>query len=297
MTGRRLTADERRICKGLSETTVLKSVGTALCDHLLIIFSGGAALVVYSFAGILIGAFAALIAWPIILRSMRGLECLVHEGSHRNWYRHNGRINDLLTDSLAAVPMLSTVAAYRGTHLEHHRYFNTERDIDLRRHRQHNFSILMRTNGFYLVPQLLRRYVRYLPGWWRAIGTNIRTVILFSGWHISILILPAVCLLGFLDGIFWWSIYWFIPFFFILPLLRMFGEAGEHDYSLAGGSYELTFTNRSWFHRYFLYPHNDGFHTLHHMYPSIPHFLLKRAHYTLASAFPKYWAHTPLERV
>jgi fatty acid desaturase len=294
-TWKRLTPGEVEVCRRYSQTSLWRSIAAALSDHLRILGCGGAVLAVLAFAGPLAAVAAYLLAIPLIIRSMRGLECLAHDASHWNWYRRSRWLNDALGNLLAAVPALSAVSAYRSTHFDHHRTFNTEADIDLIRHRAHDFAALGEAAGLRLLRGLADRYRAYWPGWWTAIRTDWRTALLFLVWHGSVLVAPLGLAFGWARALVWWTVFWLVPFLFVLPLFRMFAEAGEHDYTRSGASYELTFTNVGWFYR-FVYPHNDGYHTLHHMSPSIPFFALRRAHLVLARRFPEQWAKTPLER-
>lgn len=87
--------------KQSSQPYLLRSLAAIVSDHLVIIASGIVSFLVWK-SGVLGLAFVVLpIAWLISGRTMRGLECLVHEASHYNLSRKR-RLNDALADYLCA---------------------------------------------------------------------------------------------------------------------------------------------------------------------------------------------------
>lgn len=120
----------RDFLKECHRTRPWLTVLTALSDHALILAIAAAAYVVFLRAG----ALFAILLYPLsaigCLRRLRGLENLVHEGSHFNWSRSNHRLNDLLCNLLAAVPVFSDIVRYRPGHKLHHFSFGTDEDAD-----------------------------------------------------------------------------------------------------------------------------------------------------------------------
>lgn len=292
---RTLSLEEKEVCKQYASPRPFAWLAAAILDHSVIFASSVFVVALWNGSSAFWAVAGYLITLPFVLRAMRGLECLVHDASHLSLSRRHRLLNDVLANLLAAFPTLSTVQRYRASHSLHHEQFNTPADVDKHRHRDHDFHGLKRRPVLELVRGLLVRYRRYLPGWWKAIGSNGLTLSAFAGWHFVFVGLLA-SRLGWPPVVAGWVVTWFVPFFFFLPMLRMFGEAGEHDYSIDGGSWEATYTNTRWLHRWLIYPHNDWLHTLHHMYPWIPHCSLRRAQGDLASRFPGLWANLPLER-
>ncbi len=74
-------------------------------DHAVILACGLASYLAYQSGGI----WLCLLVWPVAMlfagRTMRGLECLVHEASHYNLTR-NRALNDALADGLCTWPVL-----------------------------------------------------------------------------------------------------------------------------------------------------------------------------------------------
>ena len=168
--------------------------------------------------------------WLISIRSMRGLECLVHEASHYN-VLSNKTGNDFMGNFLAAIPVFSTVEHYRNSHSRHHAAFGTDRDPDKPRHHELNLIDLDREHPSKFFSQILKRLPKYVPGWWKAIGTTWNITTISVVWHCAFVVAPVSMLYDFPTAFQYWVVAFFIPFFMFLPILRMIGEAAEHDYS------------------------------------------------------------------
>jgi len=84
---------------------------------------------------------------------------------------------------------------------------------------------------------------------------------------------------------FWllWLAYFWVPFVLYLPVLRFLAEAEEHQYKEAESEFSSTFSNLSGLQRWFLHPHGDAYHLLHHMLPQVPHWKMAWAHWLLAT--------------
>jgi len=68
----------------------------------------------------------------LVVRQMRALENVVHFGSHNNFCRDR-KLNDILTNVLAAWPMMQDVRRYRVFHNAHHSHYGSETDPCLAR--------------------------------------------------------------------------------------------------------------------------------------------------------------------
>ena len=209
-------------------------------------------------------------------RSLRGLECIVHDGSHFNWWRRHKLWNDKLTNIFAAYPTFSTVENYRASHLLHHRYLGTELDPDYVRHNELELFKLNRKNKTEFIIHIILRLHIYIPSWWKAIGTNKVTGIKGFIWNIAIILVLSLFTNSITTSLKIWVLGYLIPFIFFLPVLRFIGEAAEHDYEDHTEVATKTFSNIGFFHNLLFHPHNDGYHTIHHLLPSIPHYKLKR---------------------
>lgn len=250
-------------------------------DHAVILACGLASYLAYQSGGI----WLCLLVWPVAMlfagRTMRGLECLVHEASHYNLTR-NRALNDALADGLCAWPVLSQVANYRKSHMVHHRAFGHETDPDRIRFAALGIDTLDRSDPWRFSIGVARRLLPYIPGWWWAIGVDGPTIARFAAWHLLTFLVPATVFLAWQEALVLWLLTWVIPVFFMLPVVRFVAETAEHDYEDQDEAtqviFKTTWSNVGWIHHWIFHPHNDGFHAVHHLYPSVPHHALPRVH-------------------
>ena len=71
-----------------------------------------------------------ILAIPIIGARQLGLAILMHEGAHGGLAK-NARLNDFVGQWLCAAPVGAHLKAYRGYHLQHHKYAQQPEDPDL----------------------------------------------------------------------------------------------------------------------------------------------------------------------
>jgi fatty acid desaturase len=292
--------DARALIKGASHTNLLRSALTAVGDLTALL------------ALALIGAAAhAALPWPVawavsvavvlvIGRFGRAQECLVHEASHRNWQR-NGRWNDVLANILAGYPTASQVSGYRRQHVIHHAHLGSAEDPDIQRYEEFKLEELTGLSRWELAKAVGRRLPRYNWGWYTTIGTNPVTMALSGVWFLVVFGVVGVALGTGTAFVAW--LHWLAGYALVLPTIRMIGEAGEHRYRQGDTVFNATISNLGWWHRWLVHPHNDGHHTLHHLWSSIPHHQLRRAHLDLAEldagayASSIYWRDRVLESV
>lgn len=225
--------------------------------------------------------------WLAIARFQRGLENLVHEGAHYNWLRKPQRVNDLLVTLLAALPTFTRVENYRRSHLDHHNNFGSDHDSDLLRYQRLDVEGLDRRRPLAFAAGLARRFGRYVAGWWRhSLEVDPGSLVYAVLWHAVVLVLPLSLLLGPLWGPLAWLAWWIVPFFLVLPWHRFVAEAAKHQYEGRDDVFTATVSNVGPIHRWWLHPHNDGYHLLHHVFPGVPHHRLRAAHAELLLADP-----------
>ncbi|HEV2762485.1 MAG TPA: fatty acid desaturase [Pyrinomonadaceae bacterium] len=309
--GYRPPAGTQRQLHLLTRTRLPRSVAAALGDHALILASALAGLWAVLDLPAYLSVPVNFFALVLIASRQRGLENLVHEASHRNWTRRNRRheelrLNDRLCDLLAGLPVFSTVASFRVNHDLHHLRFGTEEDLDNARYSELDVEGLNRTRQapFKFVCGVAVRLRPYARSWRAYIRTTRRTAFKSLAWHAAyLLVLGGVA--GLLTGAWaqlaaWlvplWVFYWLVPMTLVLTPLRFVAEAGEHTYVDAGSVFEATFTNEGRLGR-LLHPHHDGYHLIHHLFPSIPHHQLKRAHRFMLEADPQFYGALNRHRV
>jgi len=269
------------------QTNVVASAMAAISDLASIVAL--AILATHSLAinSLVLSLLVNVFALMVISRSLRALECLVHEGSHYNWSR-NRKLNDSLTNLLAAFPVFTTVEAYRKPHLLHHNRFGSEIDPCHQRFKQ--LELCDRRNKLSFLLTVTTNLPDYLAGWWAAFGLSGRSIVWGILWHG--LFLTALCLLSDLHiatALRYWMLYFLVPYVFCLPPLRLIAESEKHRYLSADSEFDATISNIGILQRLLLHPHGDGYHQLHHIDRSIPHHRLKRAHQLLLEKSQKFY--------
>ncbi len=254
------------------------------------------AYLLWDWAVILATAFAAT-TWPhpavyilatlIIGGRQHALFVLIHEGVHKHLARRK-TLNDLIASWFAAFPLLFDMQAYRVTHLKHHEHLNTDQDPDWVRKRGR------REWCFPVAKWKMAAYIPFFVLIWGPIEWAL-IVIAFSGVlnrntymsaHLGKQLLQkaifyslAVFLLFRFEL---WTpvlLYWFVPLFFVFPLVQRirsiaehFGLAWAHEYNSSRD------VSSNWLENSIFSPHAVSYHLSHHIYPAVPCYRLKALH-------------------
>lgn len=284
--------------KRLSKPNLLSNASFFVFDLFLIFGPSGLLILIVS-NNVIFGFIYPLIAIASA-RGMRGLECLVHDASHHNiinvrgdstfakWLRKLNlgvspqKISDFFCNLFFAIPMFSTVENYWASHSLHHKMLGTDDDPDFVRHNELGLAELDRNTPQVFVMLLISKFFPYWKSWWKAIGTDKRTTNLAVLWHLILLLILSANF-GFWLALGYWTIAFFVPFVIFLPILRFIGEAGEHDYVENNNIAEKTYSNTGILHRLIIHPHNDGLHTLHHVFAQVPHHNLPKLDHFIQS--------------
>lgn len=286
--GYRPPDDLKAMISAAHSTWLWRSVAAALTDHAMAV-------------GFVVGEAIALVTLPpwgalplaalclaAVGRQLRALECLTHEASHLNWSRQR-QLNDTLAFLLAGLPTGASILDYRRSHRQHHSAFGTSADPDLTRYLQLDIGGLRRHSGLRYAWELIRRLPRYQSGWVKTIKTNPLFCLLPALWCVLVVGLPATLLLGPRAGLLA-SAMWIAAYCTTLPAIRFIGEAEEHIYSGRDTVFAATISNTGLLRRLMIHPHNDGFHTVHHMWPGIPYYAARRVHSQLLRFDPNFAA-------
>lgn len=213
----------------------------------------------------------------------RALSNLVHEGSHGNLFSRI-KVNDVVVNIFAGLPMGETVRNYRKSHVMHHACLGDfELDPDIRSHRRYGFDDFKSHEvGF------MRNYLALLMNFksWRdsMVGSffelSKREVIVVVSWWI--IFLAAISIV---DSQLLWTVpaLWFLSRVTGYHAVRIFAEFMDHS-GLRPGSvigFTRNIPGAAWPLRYLFHPHADNFHLVHHLLPKTPHYRLADAHEVL----------------
>ena len=258
--------------------------------------------------GLIAGAMALVAFWPnwltiilalfIIGGRQLALGILLHECSHRSWFRSEA-MNDRMGHWLAGIPMLVSMDFYRPYHFAHHTKTGTDEDPDVDNIRNYPVSKqsfrrkLLRDFTGQSGMKTLLAVLLYVNtgriGNARAMGKqtkqlstqemlkttfkNYRDILIFHGTFFVLLWglgQPMLYLL-------WWAAF-LIPYQWI-SRIRQVGEHGAMP-QLSGKDVRLTTrtTIARWWERLLFAPHFVNFHCEHHLVPTVPSYNLGQLH-------------------
>ncbi|GGD98583.1 fatty acid desaturase family protein [Paenibacillus nasutitermitis] len=226
-----------------------------------------------------------LISIVIIGSRMRGLDIMMHESSHNMLFK-NRNLNKWVACLFAAFPIMISYRAYIKGHMTHHKYLWSDIDPDKIRYKIVGLDNpnISRTQFFLrhcLKPLTLAHVPRYLTGMVKVTmvpkdETPFDTVVRAVYW-------VAIIVCSIIFG-FWLELimFWAVPFLTTLQILKYWAEMAEH----AGleNDKELFATRNSFgnrFERILLHPHRNSYHLVHHLFPAVPHYSIKKAHLVL----------------
>ena len=240
----------------------------------------------------------------VISSRLRGFENLVHEASHYNLFTSPAMHYKL--QGLYAFPVLRVLSDYRRGHLVHHQHLgDAARDPDLVRIRALGLDRVPEAPFYYLFALPLSGAIHweYMATTFVEFWTSSEAYPGKAAFWAAVLGVAAfhdatARLLG---------LYYAVPFFLILPVLRYWAEAAEHLGLDLTGKFGNSRSNlglaHAWFSTYPLspvlpfyshhcrvklanhpsavHPHNDGFHAVHHLHAQVPFHQLPTAHAAL----------------
>ena len=224
----------------------------------------------------------------IIGSRQHALGVLVHDAGH--YLAARSRLwNDRLANYLAAYPLFFPVQGYRTYHLEHHGLLETPRDperltIDafprdftfpMPKPRLYWLMVRDLSLGSLIPMSRLIDYVWTVPS---GRGPHIRRVVL---WHAVAATIALASGYG-LTYLFLWVVPAFssFPFFFRLRTAAEHSGIGRPEERYVREFVDPLATTRTMLGgpitTYLFSPYNIGYHTEHHLYPSVPGFRLKQ---------------------
>jgi fatty acid desaturase len=208
-----------------------------------------------------------------ITSRLRAFEVLVHEASHYNLF-HSIELHFTL-EPLYAYPVAKDLPSYVKEHRAHHCWLGDEKkDPDWQQ---------MQDYGFHELPQNMVWifFVKPLLGCYTFTFLSTTCCSFWKSHQYRKLAFCAVFLSPFIYfncmGLFY--IYYCIPLFVLLPIIRVWIDAGEHVHLLGNKDrFSRARSVTGFINRYFLHPYGDGYHLVHHLSPRVPFYFMEKAH-------------------
>lgn len=236
--------------------------------------------------------------WVLLIASRQhALAILMHDGAHGRLHP-DARWNELFGELFLAWPLLTSMKAYRRTHLGHHRHLQTPKDADWRLWRDYSYywfpkrrgellrEILAFTLGLRTLELLafLRQYANRSAKPARADAQPLTAREAFQRalgrwrWPLCGVLLAAIVLAGAGPVLLF---YWFVPKLTALMGMLYIRAIAEHFISEHGGPSSLACSRSMHYNlveRLLLAPLNVGYHLEHHLYPAVPFYRLGELH-------------------
>jgi fatty acid desaturase len=229
-----------------------------------------------------------LFVWLVIGSRMYALYSLLHDGLHYLLFRDR-KVNDAVSRLFLAWPLFISMTTMRKNHLAHHQHLQTDDDPERVHLKYPEFqfprpaealalTFIQDITGVNFIRYRVGSLFRFrlsAPGspekkyQWLYYGV-ILTLVLYTGSWLQFLL----C--------------WIVPYMTIYQALNRLRLSTEHFLGEEENTPFRTRTvNLNYFEGILLSPHNLGYHTEHHLYPSVPFYRLPALHRVLMDA-PEY---------
>lgn len=229
-----------------------------------------------------------LLAVIIIGARMHALAILMHDATHYRFLK-NRKWSDLVTNVFTMYPLFTTIEQYRQNHLRHHLHLNTEHDPDwVAKLGKRAFSFPKTKREFILtVLSYLVLYQGISDAIWflKRFGSDQTKSNKKQG-NKKLRILFFVILFAVLSIAGLWKYYllfWVVPYLSTFFMFQYIRSVAEHFGELAY-DHLLTSTRTvkpNLIEKFFLAPHQVGYHLEHHLYPGVPFYNLPKLHQEL----------------
>lgn len=234
----------------------------------------------------------------LIAGRQQALLAVLHEATH-NLLAKNTTLNNFLGNWFAAYPILASIDWYGFHHHPHHQHLNTELDQtwttklnkpewQFPQSKIQFLKIMLKQPFVGGIDWLVMMYKGSELYPLKDLNSKQKIYSLIQKFIYYFLVCTALTYLQAWSSFF---LYWFIPLFFVLPVLQRFRRMSEHfgverTHDFNGGR-DLT---PNWFEKLFFSPHNVGYHLAHHQFPNVPQHNLPQLHRLLMQyeSYQKY---------
>lgn len=229
------------------------------------------------FAGTGTGAGLAVAAAAFIATRLRGLNNIVHECSHATFTRDPA--NNEAFGKVAAALTFASFGTYRKEHMTHHSHLgHREKDLDFKGIQAYRFELPLtaRTVFRHAVTPVVGLH---LPVYARPdLSTQDGT----CAAALKYAILFAVCCWAAVDPLSA-AVLFLLPWFWLFPAINYWTDCVDHAglWSAPDSLHAARNAVLPLALRWLLFPRNDCYHLIHHLFPGIPAQHLPACHGTL----------------
>jgi fatty acid desaturase len=222
---------------------------------------------------------------PLFAAMQNHLQILMHEGAHYQILPQK-RAGDFLTNVTCALPFFGFLSHYRYFHFAHHRHLrNPELDPEVAFYAEQGYAfkpmpagrlawmLFLDLSGYHFF-QFLFSYQRFVFGEIRArrlpaiAGDEWMAASVVTVFFAFVLLLP--------HGGRIFAAYWLLPqatFLFFFLKLQGYGEHRARGATIEASTFGH---DRGCLVRFFIYPLNSDRHLVHHLYPNVPWYRLRK---------------------
>jgi fatty acid desaturase len=226
--------------------------------------------------------WTVLLAIPVIGTRAYALMIIAHDGLHRRLF-HGVQANDLFNDLFIVGAFGAITRVNNRNHLSHHLHLATEDDPDRYKYTCINKNTGLKLLGYLVGAQvfvsiynvIVRRGGPKRASRGEKVSYQLRDLAILIGWQ-ALLWTVGCVFIG------WWAVLllWYLPFFVFALLGDNFRTFAEHTVPLADDHADehrlITYISNP-IERMFFAPMNMNFHTVHHLWTSIPYYNLPTA--------------------
>ena len=232
----------------------------------------------------------------IIGSRQRALATLLHETAHQIIAK-NPTLNFMMGTCFSGYFIFQTMSSYRKSHVENHHgnFGNPDKDPDYKfaisqglYQQDINDKIFIKRSIFLTLLFIgVPKYIKSLLVHRFLQKQNYLEVFAISLWWLIIISLSILCNL--------WQyliLFWVIPYLTVFQIIGWFIELAEH-YPLMNNHINLYMSrnrNSHFIERFLTGMHNENYHLIHHLFPSIPFWNIPKAHEILMQD-PNYAQH------
>ncbi len=218
---------------------------------------------------------------------LRGFNNIVHECSHFTFTQR--REDNVLFGSICASLVLGSFRDYRDEHMTHHAHCGDyDKDLDLQGIRNFRLEdpLTPRTILRHALTPLLGLHLRYYVN----VSLSARDGEAYRALKIGLIAAAIVFLV--LDPLAALLLVW-VPFVWVYSALNFWTDCVDHG-GLVGSADDLESSRNLLMPKQLsviLFPRNDCYHLIHHLFPQVPSRHLGACHKQLLT-HPDYWART-----